>query len=81
MTGPWSKWTQEDWSNAEFCENCGLPLICVEPEEGETVGQMMCVYCTWMEDESIIRQQLEVKNRRLQEELKAAISKAKPLGG
>lgn len=54
MSGPWSKWTAEDWSNAEFCDTCGLPLLRIEPEEGEVVGKMMCVYCTWHDDELMI---------------------------
>lgn len=50
----WQEWTEEDWSNAEFCEDCGLPLLCMEPEKGENTGKMQCVYCTWVEDTKFI---------------------------
>jgi hypothetical protein len=56
MAGPWSEWTHEEWINASFCEECGLPLLEVENEEGGA-GTYICVYCTWMEDEEVIYQQ------------------------
>jgi len=57
--GPWAKWTKEDWDNATYCPECGLPMLCLEPKEvdngsGTGVGIMQCPYCTWLEDQSII---------------------------
>jgi hypothetical protein len=50
----WKDWNEEDWINASYCDTCGLPLIMLEPEEGETCGEMACVYCTWEEDQTSI---------------------------
>lgn len=50
----WQDWTAEDWSNAVFCPDCGLPMIMLEPEDGEDVGEEICVYCTWEEDTKTI---------------------------
>jgi hypothetical protein len=55
--GIWKDWTLEDWLNAEYCEDCGLPLIAVEAEKGDNFGVMICVYCTWVEDDKIIARQ------------------------
>lgn len=50
----WKDWNEEDWINASYCDTCGLPLIMLEPEEGEDCGEMACVYCTWEEDQTSI---------------------------
>ncbi len=40
----WKDWTPEDWQNAEYCEQCNLPLIKIE-DDPEMGG--ICVYCMW----------------------------------
>ena len=59
MNAPWKDWTKDDWDNAEYCPDCGLPLIPVETGEG--VGVTQCVYCTWRSDE------LDARGKRVKE--------------
>ena len=72
----WKEFTPEDWANAVFCDVCGLPLLEIEPEEGEIVGEMMCVYCTWQDDytHEMLGKVSEVieRNRLLSEQLALA---------
>lgn len=46
---PWRDWTADEWSNAVYCEDCGLPLLEIPNEKGDA-GSYQCVYCTWLED-------------------------------
>jgi hypothetical protein len=50
----WVDWTTEDWANATFCPTCGLPMLLIEPDPGEDVGQMLCPYCEWKHDEDVL---------------------------
>lgn len=53
MKTGWKEFTVEDWINAVFCDVCDLPLLETEPNENGVSGYM-CVYCTWIEDETAI---------------------------
>ena len=64
----WKDWTTEDWLNATFCDVCGLPMLMIEDESGQS-GTYLCVYCTWVEDQQII-QRAEIS--RLEYELDKA---------
>ena len=65
----WKDWTPEDWTNAVFCEDCGLPLLTVEDEPD--VGHYLCVYCTWHEDEEAITNGLHARIDTLMAAVKA----------
>jgi hypothetical protein len=45
----WRNWTMEQWQNAVYCEDCGLPML--EVEDGQNHGYYLCPYCTWTSDE------------------------------
>ena len=77
----WKDFTAEDWTNAAFCETCGLPLLSLDPNENG-IGEQICIYCTWKEDDANIkpaRSNAEVIDRlRLKvEELEAALDVTK----
>lgn len=46
---PWRDWTAEQWANAVYCDDCGLPLLEI-PSESGSAGTYQCVYCTWLTD-------------------------------
>lgn len=54
---PWKDWTGEDWENAVYCDDCGLPLLSIPSEDDGSTGYHICVYCTWKSDEAEIAQQ------------------------
>ena len=66
----WKDWTPEQWRNAEFCQDCGLPLLEVEDED-PGIGHYMCVFCTWVEDIEDVHKsriaRLEAEVERLRE--------------
>ena len=45
----WKTWTMEQWQNAVYCEDCGLPML--EVEDSQNRGHYLCPYCTWTSDE------------------------------
>ena len=47
----WRNWTLEQWQNAFYCEDCGLPMLEIEDEDNKNIGHYQCVYCTWKQDE------------------------------
>ena len=68
----WKDWTPEQWRNAVFCPDCGLPLLEVEDED-PGIGHYMCVFCTWVEDIEDVHKSkiagLEAKVERLRDAL------------
>ena len=70
----WKDWTSEQWSNAVFCEICGLPLFEVPFEEQQNSdqekkvegGTYQCAFCTWQEDETSIQKGLRAQIHRLE---------------
>ena len=70
MMDSWKDWTPEQWRNAEFCQDCGLPLLEVEDED-PGIGHYMCVFCTWVEDIEDVHKsriaRLEAEVERLRE--------------
>jgi hypothetical protein len=58
----WKTWTMEQWQNAVYCEDCGLPML--EVEDSQNRGHYLCPYCTWTSDEIDI---LKAENGRLLE--------------
>ena len=50
----WQDWDEEDWANAAYCPDCGLPMILVDGDGKRELGKMQCVYCTWEQDQTII---------------------------
>jgi hypothetical protein len=62
----WKDWTDEQWRNAIFCEECGLPML--EVEDAPNHGHYECVFCTWQEDENIIENGLRAQIRKLEKE-------------
>ena len=55
----WQDWDEEDWGNAVFCPDCGLPMIRLDDDGEHGAGAMQCVYCTWESDQtSVFNQRL-----------------------
>ena len=65
----WKDWTREEWDNAEFCKDCGLPLLWVA--DGPNWGHYMCVYCTWQADQEVIENDLRSKIQVLADKIAA----------
>ena len=47
----WKNWTDEQWLNAVFCDDCGLPLLETEPNE-DGISELICAFCNWTDDET-----------------------------
>jgi len=60
----WKNWTDEDWRNAVFCEDCGLPMLMTDPNE-EGIGGYQCPYCFWLDDQLTIEKSLTAQVERL----------------
>ena len=55
----WKEWTREQWDNAVYCPDCGLPMMEILDDYDPNIGHYQCIYCTWIEDEKIIQKQKE----------------------
>jgi chromosome segregation ATPase len=50
----WKSMTDDELTNNERCEHCGLPLLMTEPDPETGIGEQMCVYCTWERDQETV---------------------------
>lgn len=72
----WKLWTPQNFLDAHYCEECGLPTFEVQEvdEKGSDIWRYMCVYCEWRSDEKIILEQKVSRLERENSELRNALT-------
>lgn len=66
----WKDWTTEDWKEAQYCPECGLPLLYIPEESGEGRYLYQCIFCTWISDEEIVTRGLRKRISDLEKVLR-----------